>query len=73
MRNISALLVALVIGVVAGVVASLRPNTAQDYIPMSTAMIGICMPSFLLGPLLVLVFGIWGPGYSAAAFVYFQF
>ena len=21
----------------------------------------------------VLVFGIWGPGYSAAAFVYFQF
>ncbi|MFA5496457.1 MAG: ABC transporter permease subunit [Porticoccaceae bacterium] len=54
-----ALLVALVIGTLAGVIASLRPNTAQDYIPMSTAMIGICMPSFLLGPLLVLVFGIW--------------
>ena len=54
-----ALLVALVIGTLAGVIAALRPNTAQDYIPMSTAMIGICMPSFLLGPLLVLVFGIW--------------
>lgn len=54
-----AMLVALVIGGTAGVIASLRPNTAQDYIPMSTAMIGICMPSFLLGPLLVLVFGIW--------------
>ena len=26
---------------------------------MSAAMIGICMPSFLLGPLLVLVFGIY--------------
>jgi len=26
---------------------------------MSVAMIGICMPSFLLGPLLVLIFGIW--------------
>jgi oligopeptide transport system permease protein len=26
---------------------------------MSIAMLGICMPSFLLGPLLVLVFGIW--------------
>ena len=26
---------------------------------MSAAMIGICMPSFLLGPLLVLIFGIW--------------
>lgn len=53
-----ALLVAVLIGGLAGVIASLRPNTAQDYIPMSLAMIGICMPSFLLGPLLVLLFGI---------------
>jgi len=54
-----ALLIALIIGVTAGVLASLKPNTQQDYIPMSLAMIGICMPSFLLGPLLVLVFGIY--------------
>ena len=54
-----ALLVALLIGVGAGVVASLRPNTAQDYIPMSAAMIGICIPSLLLGPLLILIFGIY--------------
>ncbi len=54
-----ALLVALSIGVGAGVVASLRPNTAQDYIPMSAAMVGICIPSLLLGPLLILVFGIY--------------
>ena len=54
-----ALLVAILIGGVAGVIASLKPKTAQDYIPMSAAMIGICMPSFLLGPLLVLVFGIY--------------
>lgn len=53
-----ALLVAIGIGGLAGVVASLKPNTAQDYVPMSIAMIGICMPTFLLGPLLVLVFGI---------------
>jgi oligopeptide transport system permease protein len=53
-----ALCIALVIGVLAGVLASLKPNTPQDYIPMSLAMIGICMPSFLLGPLLVLLFGI---------------
>jgi oligopeptide transport system permease protein len=53
-----ALLVALLIGTTSGVIAALRPNTAQDYIPMSAAMIGICMPSLLLGPLLVLVFGI---------------
>ena len=53
-----ALLIATVIGGLAGIIASLKPNTAQDYIPMSLAMIGICMPTFLLGPLLVLVFGI---------------
>jgi oligopeptide transport system permease protein len=54
-----ALLVAVIIGGFAGVIAALKPNTAQDYIPMTAAMIGICMPSFLLGPLLVLVFGIY--------------
>ena len=54
-----AMLVAILIGASAGIIASLRPNTAQDYLPMSTAMLGICLPSMLLGPLLVLVFGIW--------------
>jgi len=54
-----ALLIALIIGCAAGVFAALKPNTVQDYLPMSVAMIGICMPSFLLGPLLVLIFGIW--------------
>lgn len=54
-----ALLVAILIGACAGVFAALKPNTPQDYIPMSAAMLGICMPSFLMGPLLVLVLGIW--------------
>ncbi len=54
-----ALCFALLTGVLAGVFAALRPNTRQDYVPMSLAMIGICIPSFLLGPLLILVFGIY--------------
>ena len=53
------MLVAIIIGLFAGVVAAIRPNSVQDYVPMSAAMVGICMPSFLLGPLLVLVFGIY--------------
>lgn len=53
-----ALLIALIIGGLSGILAALRPNTLQDYIPMSLAMMGICMPTFLLGPLLVLLFGI---------------
>lgn len=54
-----ALLVAISIGGIAGVIAALRPNTAQDYIPMSVAMIGICVPSLLMGPILILIFGIY--------------
>jgi len=54
-----ATLFALTVGLMAGVVASLRPNSAQDYIPMSGAMLGICLPSFVLGPMLLLIFGIW--------------
>ena len=53
------MIVAIFIGLFAGVVAAIRPNSFQDYAPMSLAMIGICMPSFLLGPLLVLIFGIY--------------
>ena len=57
--GVYSLLIAVFIGILAGLSAALRPNSLQDYIPMSLAMTGICMPTFLLGPLLVLVFGIW--------------
>jgi oligopeptide transport system permease protein len=53
-----AILFAMIVGLIAGVIASLKPNTLQDYLPMSTAMIGICLPSFVLGPILILMFGI---------------
>ncbi len=51
--------IAIVIGVTAGIIASLRPNTATDYVPMSLAMAGICLPTFVLGPLLVLCFALY--------------
>src|SRR5690606_39105910 len=57
--SVYALAVALVIGLCAGILASLRPNSLQDYVPMSAAMAGICLPNFVLGPLLILFFGIW--------------
>ncbi len=67
-----AVLFALLIGVGLGTMAGLKPNSVQDYIPMSISMMGICMPSFLLGPLLVLIFSIglgWFPvsGWDSAA------
>ena len=55
---IYAILIALIIGVFSGVLAALKRNTILDFIPMAIAMIGICVPTFLMGPLLVLIFGI---------------
>ena len=54
-----AILFAFMLGIIAGVISSLRPNTAYDYIPMTVAMAGICIPSIILGPSLTLIFGIW--------------
>ena len=56
---IYSIIFAVFIGVFAGVIASLRPNTWVDYLPMSAAMAGICIPSIILGPSLSLIFGIW--------------
>ena len=53
------ILFALAVGLIAGILGALKPNTAIDYIPMSTAMIGICIPSIILGPSLILIFGLW--------------
>jgi oligopeptide transport system permease protein len=53
------MVIALLIGVTAGIVASLRPNSLTDYIPMTLAMTGVCLPTFVLGPLLILIFALW--------------
>ena len=50
---------ALLIGITAGGLAALKPNTLYDYIPMSISIMGICLPTFVIGPVLVLVFGLW--------------
>jgi oligopeptide transport system permease protein len=56
--GIYAMFVAMGLGLLAGVTASLKPNSWRDYVPMSFAMTGICIPNFVLGPLLVLVFAL---------------
>ncbi|MDP6752812.1 MAG: ABC transporter permease subunit, partial [Verrucomicrobiota bacterium] len=71
-----AMSIALGLGVLFGVVASLRPNTYIDYIPSSLAMIGICLPTFVMGPLLMLVFALkleWFPATGWGGFNYDQF
>ncbi len=49
---------AVLVGMLAGVIAALRKNTAWDYVPMSLAIVGICVPTFLLGPFLIYILSI---------------
>ena len=53
------ILFALFLGVISGLVASLNPGKILDIVPMSISLLGICIPSIILGPILVLIFGIW--------------
>ena len=52
------LLFAVVLGVSAGLLAASKANSLRDYIPMVGSMLGICMPSFVIGPILVWIFAI---------------
>lgn len=53
-----AFLLAFAVGVTTGTIAALRQNSRLDYSTMAFAMLGISLPNFVLGPLLVLVFSL---------------
>ncbi len=58
------LLVGIVLGVVLGIAAGLKPHGWIDTATMSTALIGVSLPSFWIGMLLIYVFGLlleWVP------------
>ena len=62
--GISAYLLALIVGVLLGSIAALKQNSMWDYGSMALAMLGISIPNFVLGPILVLVFSLslyWFP------------
>jgi oligopeptide transport system permease protein len=61
----AAFILAVVLGVTAGVIAALKQNTKWDYAVMGVAMTGVVIPSFVVAPLLVMIFAItlkWLPG-----------
>jgi oligopeptide transport system permease protein len=69
--GILAYLLALIVGVTTGTLAALKQNSKWDYASMAFAMLGISIPNFVLGPLLVLLFSLtlfwlppalWGAG-----------
>lgn len=56
--GILAYLLALIVGVTVGSIAALKQNSKWDYGSMALAMLGISVPNFVLGPILVLIFSL---------------
>lgn len=54
-----ALILAAVTGVFCGVLAAATRGSAADRSVMLLSTLGICLPSFVLGPLLILIFAVW--------------
>ncbi len=66
-----ALALALLVGIPLGTIAALHRHSATDYLAVSLAVLGIAIPSFVVLPLLALLFGVtlhwlpvagWEPG-----------
>lgn len=51
-------IVSLMVGIPLGIVAALRANRPADYALSSVAMLGLSLPSFVVGTLMLLVFGL---------------
>jgi peptide/nickel transport system permease protein len=57
--SIVASLMALVVGVALGVFTGLRPRAASSRLLLAGSLVGVSLPTFLIGILLILVFSVW--------------
>src|SRR6478609_944764 len=65
--SLSAALLALLVGIPAGVYAGLRPNSWPARTALSLSLLGVSLPTFLIGILLILVFAVklgWLPAFG---------
>nr|VFK79425.1 MAG: peptide/nickel transport system permease protein [Candidatus Kentron sp. SD] len=56
---LTALLVAVSIAIPLGAIAAVRKGSAWDRFAMGFAMVGVSIPNFVVGPVLILVFSVW--------------
>jgi oligopeptide transport system permease protein len=57
----AAMLIALFVGLLAGVVGAARPNSVADLATLVVALVGISLPTFVIGTVLLIVFAVWLP------------
>lgn len=58
--GIIAILISMSIGIPLGMIAALNHNRSLDYAAMGVAILGVSVPSIILGPFLVWIFGVNG-------------
>jgi peptide/nickel transport system permease protein len=56
---VAAMAIAVVVGVVVGAVAAVRRHSWLDYLSSAGVLFGISIPTFWLGIILIIVFGLW--------------
>jgi len=56
--GVLAVLIALIIGVPLGIISALRQNSVVDYFCMFFAVLGVSVPSMVMGPILIYIFSV---------------
>ena len=59
--GVLALLIALLIGTFAGVIGAIRQGGALDTLTLGIALLGISLPTFVTGTVLLIAFALWWP------------
>ncbi|MGB1799837.1 MAG: ABC transporter permease, partial [Gammaproteobacteria bacterium] len=57
--SIVSMLVAIVIALPLGVLAAVYKDSVWDRLAMMTAMLGVSIPNFVMGPVLIIIFALW--------------
>ena len=55
----TSILIALIIALPLGVLAAVRKGSVWDRLAMTFSMLGVAIPNFWMGPILILVFSLW--------------
>ncbi|MCB6182682.1 oligopeptide ABC transporter permease OppB [Leeia sp. TBRC 13508] len=67
------MLISIVIGIALGIIAALRQNSIVDYFVMLLGNIGSAFPSFVIGPVLIMLFALWMKWFPAGGWDEFNY
>ena len=57
--TVLSLIVGLIVGIPSGIIAAVKQYSKADYVVSVVSLSGVCLPDFLVGTLLVLIFALW--------------